>query len=126
MMDAVSLYNSLIENGFRLSPEGDSIRITPFTRLTAEMKSGIVEHKQALLTLLISRRELEREIEAISRRDFAPDGFPPLLARCINHFVLGPVVSPAEGMAAWWAGARRQVMGMIERIRQQPGKGKPP
>jgi hypothetical protein len=64
------------------------------------------------------------EISEIERRDF-PEGFPPVLARCISHYLAGPTVPPAEGAATWWAGARRQVMGMIERNRQQPSKGKP-
>jgi hypothetical protein len=67
---------------------------------------------------------LRDEIDEIERRDF-PGGFPLVLARCIGHYLAGPTVPPAEGAAAWWAGAGRQVMGMIERSRQQPSKGKP-
>jgi hypothetical protein len=32
----------------------------------------------------------------------------------------GPCTPPAEGFAAWWAGARRQVLRMIEAVKKDP------
>jgi hypothetical protein len=117
-MNLVELYNALSEQGFRLEPEGDNIRVMPFTRVAMELKAAIVEHKQELLLLLISRRRLELEIEAIAQRDFPGTGLPPVLARCIGHYLAGPVIPPAEGIAAWWAGARRAVMKIITREKE--------
>ena len=51
---------------------------------------------------------------AVERRDF-PGGFPPVLARCINLYLAGPCDPQPEDAAAWWAGARRQVVKMIGR-----------
>jgi hypothetical protein len=61
---------------------------------------------------------LALEVELIERRDF-PGGFPPLLTRCVGHYRAGPCVAPAEGLAAWWAGARRQVLRMIETVKKR-------
>jgi hypothetical protein len=58
---------------------------------------------------------LRREIDAIERRDF-PGDFPAVLTRCIGNYLAGPCVPPAEGEAAWWAGARRQVLRMIDTV----------
>jgi hypothetical protein len=62
---------------------------------------------------------LRQEVAELERRHFFPDGFPAVLRRCIGHFLAGPCVPPAEGEAAWWAGARRQVLRMIETVRQR-------
>jgi hypothetical protein len=60
---------------------------------------------------------LRAEVAEVERRDF-PGGFPPLLARCVGHYLAGPNAAPAEGPAAWWAGARRQVMKIITRVKE--------
>jgi hypothetical protein len=65
--------------------------------------------------------ELALEVEEIERRQF-PGGFPPILARCIDHYQAGPCVPPREGISAWWAGARRHVLRMIEAVKQDPAR----
>jgi hypothetical protein len=65
--------------------------------------------------------ELALEVEEIERCDF-PGGFPPILARCVGHFLAGPCVPPREGIMAWWAGARRHVLRMIEAVKQDPAR----
>jgi hypothetical protein len=64
--------------------------------------------------------ELALEVEEIERRQF-PGGFPPLLARCVGHYLAGPsCMPPAEGASAWWEGARRQVLRLIEAVKNDP------
>jgi hypothetical protein len=81
--------------------------------LPAGLRNILAGHKEELLSLLKRpATELALEVEEIERRDF-PGGFPPVLRRCIKLYLSGPTVPPAEGVAAWWEGARRQVMKII-------------
>ena len=55
-----------------------------------------------------------------ARRLHFPEGFPEVLSHCANLYMMGPMDPPAEGLVAWWAGARREVLRMIETVQRQP------
>jgi hypothetical protein len=92
---AADLLTDLTRQGFRLTPEGDSIRVTPASRLTGELRHAIRAHKSALLALLAApgrvasactwdQAEAERlladlrtAVERIKRHDFG--GRPSVL-----------------------------------------------
>jgi hypothetical protein len=64
--------------------------------------------------------ELRLEVDEIQRTQF-PSNFPPLLNWCINFYLSGPNDPQPEDPAAWWVGARRQVLLMVERYKQNQG-----
>jgi hypothetical protein len=49
---AAELLADLIRQGFSLAPQGDGIRVTPISQLTADLRHTIVTYKPALLALL--------------------------------------------------------------------------
>lgn len=51
-MTPESFLASLQSAGFVLRPEGDSLLVSPASKLTAEQKAGIRQHKAELLALL--------------------------------------------------------------------------
>lgn len=51
-MGAVDLLTRLASAGFRLTPNGDKLRVEPASRLTDELRSLIWENKLALLAAL--------------------------------------------------------------------------
>jgi hypothetical protein len=129
-MTARELLNGLLDAGLSVSlQDGERIAVRPPERLTDDLRRAIRGSKPELLALLRTGRcltdrlsaELALEVEEIERREF-PGGFPPILARCVGHYLAGPCVPPREGIAAWWAGARRQVLRMIEAVKQDPAR----
>ena len=51
-MTTSDLLADLTRQGFTFAPDGDGIRVTPASRLTAEQREAIRAHKPALLALL--------------------------------------------------------------------------
>jgi len=51
-MTASELLDTLRGQGFRLTAEGDRIRVTPASRLTAEQRDAIRQHRTELLAAL--------------------------------------------------------------------------
>ncbi|HKI36280.1 MAG TPA: hypothetical protein VKA46_30765 [Gemmataceae bacterium] len=56
-MTTTELLAELACQGFSLTPDGDGIRVTPASRLTAELREAIKTHKAELLALLEGREE---------------------------------------------------------------------
>jgi hypothetical protein len=72
--------------------------------------------------------ELNLEIEE-AERHFPGGKFPPILSRCVGHFLAGPILPAPGGLTAWWESAREQVHRMIAAVQADPErwtKWKPP
>src|SRR5689334_15197051 len=101
--DAAGLLADLRGRGFELAAEGDRIRVTPAGYLSPDQHRAVGEHRAGLLALLrpdaAEAAALKAELTALEARDF-PGGFPPVLRRCVGHYLAGPCLPPAEGAAA--------------------------
>jgi hypothetical protein len=125
-MKATELLADILRKGFTLSYEPNGVRVAPLSRLSEDLRQAIAARRSELLGLLNPDRRaasLRAEVEEIECRDF-PGGFPPVLARCIGHYLAGPCIPPAEGEAAWWAGARREVLCIIETVKRGEQDGR--
>jgi hypothetical protein len=58
-MTALDLYHHLIAQGFRLSVNGGNLRLSPFSKLTDELRTNIKNHKSELMALLAANDNLE-------------------------------------------------------------------
>jgi hypothetical protein len=56
-MTAVELLDDLTRRGFSMAREGDGIRVTPASRLTADVRQEVRAHRAELLALLAGRQE---------------------------------------------------------------------
>jgi hypothetical protein len=123
-MKAPELLADLRRHGLNLAHDPNGVRVGPSRLLTEEAKRAIVGRRSELLGLLNPdpfAYALRAEAAEVERRDF-PGGFPPVLARCVGHYLAGPTAPPVEGLAAWWAGARRQILWMIETVKRDPAR----
>jgi hypothetical protein len=110
----------------------DKIRWQSQEQPPADLLRALAQHKGELLAYLnaptsiptkpTKRLEVEfaLEVEELERRHFGGK-FPPLLARCVGHFLAGPCLPELEpDPAAWWQDARRQVLRMIAVVLRDP------
>jgi hypothetical protein len=141
-VSAAAVLNKATSLGVNLWADADGkLRWRCAGGLPADMREDLVAHKAELVNLLslpctthdetdethnellLSERlsaELALEVEEIERREFNWH-FPPILARCVGHSLAGPsCMPPAEGASAWWEGARRQVLRLIEAVKKDP------
>jgi len=58
-MTALDLYHHLIAQGFSLSVNGGNLRLSPFSKLTDELRTNIKTHKSELMALLAANDNLE-------------------------------------------------------------------
>lgn len=58
-MTALDLYHHLIAKGFSLSVSGGNLRLSPFSKLTDELRTNIKNHKPELMALLAANDNLE-------------------------------------------------------------------
>lgn len=58
-MTALDLYHHLIAQGYSLSVNGGNLRLSPFSKLTDELRTNIKNHKPELMALLAANDNLE-------------------------------------------------------------------
>src|SRR5262245_63434904 len=100
MTGAVELLEGLRRRGFALAPEGDSLRITPSSRLSPELRQAIRAHRAELLALLrwdqaaadALLAQLRQEVGRLERRHFSGRFPEPLQA------VVADGLAIAEGL----------------------------
>jgi hypothetical protein len=97
-MTAAELLDMLRDQGFRLTAEGDRVRVTPASRLTAEQRRAIQQHRAELLTALRVVGKLDAATTALW-----PPGFEIITqAEATRIYPVGssvPVVPP--GFQLW-------------------------